>query len=495
MQNHYLAIFTQKNMAVLLLLGFASGLPLALTSGTLQAWMAVENVDLKTIGLFALVGQAYVFKFLWAPLMDRYVPPLFGRRRGWLVLTQLLLVVAIFVMGCLNPSQHLMWMATVAVFIAFFSASQDIVVDAYRTDLLTPEARGAGAAVSVLGYRIAMLVSSGLALWLAGRYLGWQYTYWLMAGLMLIGVLASLWATEPAATNAPKTLEQAVVIPFRDFLGRNNAWILLLLIIFYKMSDVFALSLSTAFLIRGVGFTLEQIAEIHKTLGLAATIVGVLLGGMLMQRMTLFRALLLFGVLQAASNFGYWILSVTDKHLLTMASVIVVENICSGMATAAFVALMMTLCNKSFSATQYALLSALSAIGRVYVGPLSGWFVESYGWSTFFLLSVAAAIPGLILLFVCRHTLESMQKTNEFTRRTEFSSQYRWAIYLLTAGGLLLISWVIFTVLVSLRLALPTQLSTLLLQSGALLCAIGITFGGILDYLAMRHERQLTVSK
>lgn len=219
MPNRYSNLFTQRNSIILLLLGFASGLPLALTSGTLQAWMTVENVNLKTIGIFSLVGQAYVFKFLWSPLMDRYTPSFLGRRRGWLLVSQLLLIIAIIAMGFMEPAKHLWWLAAVVVLVAFCSASQDIVFDAYKTDLLTTEERGTGAAVSVLGYRLAMLVSGGLALWIADRYLGWQSTYWLMAGLMLIGVFATLLAPEPDIRIAPpKTLEQAIVAPLRDFL-------------------------------------------------------------------------------------------------------------------------------------------------------------------------------------------------------------------------------------------------------------------------------------
>ncbi|KOC90019.1 AmpG family muropeptide MFS transporter, partial [Winslowiella iniecta] len=354
MGNNYLRIFTQRNAALLLLLGFASGLPLALTSGTLQAWMTVENVDLKTIGFFSLVGQAYVFKFLWSPMMDRYTPPFLGRRRGWLLISQLLLIVGIVAMGFMDPSRNLTLLAALAVLVAFCSASQDIVFDAWKTDVLPPEERGSGAAITVLGYRLAMLVSGGLALWLADRYLGWQATYWLMALMMIPGVIATLCAKEPTdAIPKPRTLEQAVMAPLRDFFNRNNAWLILSLIVLYKLGDAFAASLTTTFLIRGVGFDAGEVGLVNKTLGLLATIIGALYGGVLMQRLTLFRALMWFGMLQAVSNLGYWILSVTDKQMLSMASAVFVENLCGGMGTAAFVALLMTLCNKSFSATQF----------------------------------------------------------------------------------------------------------------------------------------------
>lgn len=490
MSKQYLNIFTQRNSVVLLLLGFASGLPLALTSGTLQAWMTVENIDLKTIGIFSLVGQAYVFKFLWSPFMDRYTPPFLGRRRGWLLISQLLLVAAIVAMGFMNPAQHLWWLATLAVLVAFCSASQDIVFDAYKTDLLAAEERGAGAAISVLGYRLAMLVSGGLALWLADRYFGWQSTYWLMAGLMLIGIAATLWAPEPDdSIAAPRTLEQAVVAPLRDFFARNNAWLILLLIVMYKMGDAFAGSLSTTFLIRGVGFDAGEVGLVNKTLGLFATIVGALFGGVLMQRLSLFRALMLFGLLQAVSNLGYWILAVTDKNIITMGSAIFLENLCGGMGTAAFVALLMTLCNKSFSATQFALLSALSAVGRVYVGPIAGWFVEAHGWPLFYLFSIAAALPGLLLLAVCRQTLEYTQKTDHFMPRSEFRQLYRWALRLLALGCSLLGIWLLLLIVGALGWGVLPVLTDGVLQLGAALSLLGIAMGSLLDYLALRRTQ------
>jgi PAT family beta-lactamase induction signal transducer AmpG len=490
MVSQYFNIFTQRNTLILLLLGFASGLPLALTSGTLQAWMTVENVDLKTIGIFSLVGQAYVFKFLWSPMMDRYTPSFFGRRRGWLILTQLLLVAAIFGMGYMDPSKELFWLAALAVLIAFASASQDIVFDAYKTDLLPAAERGSGAAVSVLGYRLAMLVSGGLALWLADRYLGWQHMYWLMAGLMLIGVIATIMAPEPEVSEpAPRTIEIAVVAPLKDFFGRNNAWLILLLIVMYKMGDAFAGSLSTTFLIRGVGFDAGEVGLVNKTLGLLATIIGALYGGMLMQRLSLFRALMIFGILQGVSNAGYWILAVTDKHLYSMGTAIFFENLCGGMGTAAFVALLMTLCNKSFSATQFALLSALSAVGRVYVGPIAGWFVEAHGWPLFYLFSIVAAVPGLLLLAVCRQTLEYTQQTDRFLPRKAFPGSYKLALRMLLLGCVLLAAWLITLVSNGLAWTNWDTLPQRLVEAAALICLSGIALGSTLDFLALRREK------
>lgn len=486
MDNHYLRMFTQRNAAILLLLGFASGLPLALTSGTLQAWMTVEGVDLKTIGFFSLVGQAYVFKFLWSPLMDRYTPPFLGRRRGWLLITQLLLIGGIALMGSMEPSRHLTLLAALAVLVAFCSASQDIVFDAWKTDVLPPEERGSGAAITVLGYRLAMLVSGGLALWLADRYLGWQATYWLMALMMLPGLIATLLAREPAdVATRPHTLEEAVMAPLRDFFNRDNAWLMLSLIVLYKLGDAFAASLTTSFLIRGVGFSAGDVGLVNKSLGLLATIIGALYGGVVMQRLSLFRALMLFGVLQAFSNLAYWLLSVTPPHMWSMASAVFVENLCGGMGTAAFVALLMSLCNRSFSATQFALLSALSAVGRVYVGPAAGWLVELWGWPTFYAFSVIAALPGLLLLAASKQSLLQSQASQHFNPRQHWPVGYRWALRLLAAGGALLAIWLLALALEAGGiLSLPSLLP--LFNLGCLLMLLGIFTGTLLDYLAQR---------
>ncbi|KTS00360.1 muropeptide MFS transporter AmpG [Pantoea dispersa] len=487
MTSHYLRIFTQRNAAVLLLLGFASGLPLALTAGTLQAWMTVENVDLKTIGFFSLVGQAYVFKFLWSPMMDRYTPPFLGRRRGWLLVTQLALIAGIVAMGFMQPSRDLTLLAALAVLVAFCSASQDIVFDAWKTDVLPPEERGSGAAITVLGYRLAMLISGGLALWLADRYLGWQATYWLMALLMVPGLIATLLAREPEApVREPHSLRQAVAFPLKDFFQRNNAWLLITLIILYKLGDAFAASLTTTFLIRGVGFSAGDVGLVNKTLGLLATIIGALYGGVLMQRLSLFRALMIFGVLQAISNFAYWLLAVTPPHLWSMASAVFIENLCGGMGTAAFVALLMTLCNKSFSATQFALLSALSAVGRVYVGPAAGWLVELWGWPVFYAFTVVAAVPGLLLLWACRGTLQAMQHSGEFMNRSLWPQGYRWTVRLFAAGCTLLALWLLTLALRAADIWHSATLPTHLFEAGMALALLAVLLGVMLDWLALR---------
>ena len=310
-----------------------------------------------------------------------------------------------------------------------------------------------------------------------------------MAALLIPCIIPTLIAPEPSdVIPVPRSLEQAVAAPLRDFFGRNNAWLILLLIVLYKLGDAFAMSLTTTFLIRGVGFDAGEVGVVNKTLGLFATIVGALYGGVLMQRLTLFRALLIFGILQGASNAGYWLLSITDKHMISMATAVFFENLCGGMGTAAFVALLMTLCNKSFSATQFALLSALSAVGRVYVGPVAGWFVEAHGWPTFYLFSVVAAVPGILLLLVCRQTLEYTQRTEHFMPRTEYQAAYRFALRLLMAGCLALVVWLAVLILnATTTLSLPFE--TQLLDAGVLLAIVGILTGGMLDFMSLRKTQ------
>ncbi len=392
--------YASPRVLSLLALGFASGLPLALTSGTLQAWATVENVSLTQIGFLTLVGSAYTLKFLWAPLIDRFAFPILGRRRGWILISQLLLALSIVGMGLLSPGTNLMPLALLAVFVAFMSATQDIAFDAYSTDVLHQDERAAGAALRVLGYRVAMLVSSGLALILADKWLGWQYTYMLMGLLMAGCMVATLLAPEPELkVKPPRNLRDAVVEPFKEFFSREGALSLLLLIVLYKLGDAFAGALSTTFLIRGAGFSLSEIGYINKIFGLASTIAGALLGGSMMARLGLYRALMLFGILQAVSNLGYWVLAVNSSELWLMAVVVGLENLCGGLGTVASVALLMALCNRQFSATQFALLSALAAVGRTYLaGPLTPFLVEGLGWPTFFLVTIVIALPGLFLL-------------------------------------------------------------------------------------------------
>lgn len=403
-------------------------------------------------------------------------------------------------MGLMDPKEHLWWLAAVAVLVAFCSASQDIVFDAYKTDLLSAEERGAGAAISVMGYRISMLVSGGLALWLVEHFVTWQQLYLLMASLMLIGVYATLSAKEPLIKSPPPTtLYEAIYEPFVEFFSRNNAWITLLLIIFYKMGDAFVMALSTNFLLNKLRFSLGEVGTINKTFGLFATILGALYGGYVMQKMSLFKALLIFGILQAISNFGYWFLTVTPANIYTTSSVIFIENIFSGMGTAAFVALLMTLCNHSLSATQFALLSALSAIGRVYVGPIASMLVSKYDWPTFYLISIIISLPSIFLLLICKPSLFYIQQTGQFMRRTYFKQTYKLAILCLAISVGIFIFWLIVTVACyfsTCQIYLFTQHIELwlkmliykeqLINFSIIMATIGFILGAILDYLAIR---------
>lgn len=411
-KNGFLELLTNRRIGVVLFLGFSSGLPLALTSGTLQAWMAVENVDLSVIGIFSLVGLPYTFKFLWSPLMDRYVPPFWGRRRGWMLTTQVALLLGLIAMAQTSPVRSAGLMATLALLVVFASASQDIVFDAYRTDVLRPRERGLGAAVSVGGYRVAMLVSGALALILADR-LGWERTYLLMAGLIGVGMLATWLGPEPdEQTRPPRTLREAVLGPLREFFSRRGAITLLLLIVLYKLGDAFAGTLTTAFLLRGPGFSLTEVGVVNKGMGLAATLIGALGGGLLLARLGLYGSLMLFGLLQAVTNLGFMGLAAAGKNYAMMVAVVGLENLAGGMGTAAFVALLMALCDHRYSATQYALLSALAVLGRVYVGPSAGFLVEAVDWTPFFFITFLAALPGLILLWYARHLIDFMERKN-----------------------------------------------------------------------------------
>lgn len=386
-------------MVALLLLGFASGLPLFLTSQTLQAWMKTAGVDLGTIGWFSLVALPYSLKFLWSPLLDRYVPPFLGRRRGWLLVTQILLTLAIAAMSLQNPQQALQLLAINALIIAFLSASQDIAFDAYRTDILEEREMGAGAAVTVLGYRIALLLTGSLALILADR-ISWPITYLVLAGLMLFTVGFTLFAPETVNDRPPETLRDAVVLPFQEFFQRKGVQqgiLILVFIVLYRLGDALVNNMVTPFLL-DIGFTQTDIGAIRGGMGLFATIVGILVGGALLSQWGINRSLWIFGGLQAISNLAYFVLAQVGLSYPIMVLAINIENFCAGLGTAAFVAFLMSLCNPRFSATQFALLSSLMAVSRDILSAPAGDIAKATGWPLFFLITLIAALPGLILL-------------------------------------------------------------------------------------------------
>ena len=390
-------LLKSRKMFFLFLLGFSSGLPIALTRGTLQAWLTESNIDIKTIGLFALVGYPYIFKFLWAPIMVRFVPPFLGVHRGWMVICQLILMLLLFLIGHSDPASNVQIVAVLAVLVAFFGASQDIVIDAYRTELLGKGELGTGAGLFITAYRIAMIVSGSVALIMAD-HMSWSTVYTIMAGMLLIGVLAAVAAPEPQVEIAkPKTLREAVIDPLREYFRRTGAVEILLFIILYKLGDVLALALQTKFLL-GLGFTKSDIGYISKGFGLAMTIVGSLLGGAMMDRLGMKRALILFGLLQGVSIISFAGVAEAGKNYYVMASALAFENLCSGLGNAAFIGFLMGLCNKRFSATQYALLTSLGAIAPVIAASTTGYIVDAIGWTNFFIFCTASAAPGLLLL-------------------------------------------------------------------------------------------------
>lgn len=391
-------------MAGLALLGFSSGIPFYLTSRTLQAWLTADGIGLTAIGLFSLVSLPYSLKFLWAPFLDRFHPLGAGRRKGWLLVTQAALVAAVAAMALADPRSALSRLAIAAAAVAFFSATQDIVIDAYRTDVLPPDLAPAGAAVHVLGYRAALIVTGSLALALAdpaNRFsLSWPGVYAVLAGLIALAAAACLRLPEPLSAGAPTGLREAVVLPFRDFFARKGARraaLILTFIFLFRIGDFILGNMTTPFLL-SAGFSQTDVAAMLGGLGLLATIAGALAGGELAARIGVVRCLWVTGVLQAASNLAYFVLAQAGPHKALMTGAIVIENFCSGLGTAAFVGFLMGLCNPRFSATQYALLSSLMAAGRdVLVSP-AGAVAGVLGWPGFFAFSFAAALPGLLLL-------------------------------------------------------------------------------------------------
>jgi MFS transporter, PAT family, beta-lactamase induction signal transducer AmpG len=482
---------------VVLFLGFASGIPLALTAGAMQAWLTMEGMDLTTIGFIGLVALPYTFKFLWAPLMDRFEPRLLGRRRGWIVLVQFVIAAGLFFLSKTSPTHSTQIFGAIALVVAFSSASLDVVIDAYRADLLPPNERGLGSSFTVLGYRVAIVISGGITFIWAQQLGSWPQVYMIMASVMvttavlssfllpkihadfkplnsdpkrelvgffmlLLGVAVGFYSSEillsalsidSESTNnwerlffvltqvtcalglglwlARKSGFATLNSSLETFFNEKSAVIFLLLIVLYKIGDAFAMSLTTAFLMRGMGFEAIEVGIASKTIGLLATIVGAMLGGFIMMYVRLSSALFIFGVLQLVSNLGYYLLAESGKGAwgtveipafnlliakltdptnmdLLLLSVMGTENLSGGMGTAALLALLMGLCNKKFSATHFALLSAIASIGRVFVGPFSGVMAEQMGWPGFFLSSLVIAVPGVWLVFVMRKKIDSV---------------------------------------------------------------------------------------
>ena len=384
-------------MLVALVMGFACGLPLLLTISLLQAWMQEEGVDLTVIGLMALVGLPYTLKFLWAPFLDRFTLPFLGRRRGWLLVAQIALGCSIAGLGMADPANSPWMLSFAALLVTFFSASQDIIVDAYRREDLSDEELGLGSALYINGYRAGMLLASGGGLILSD-HMPFSHVYLIMACCMLPGLLTTLLAHEPPLTSGkPKTMKEAVLNPLTDYFSRNGALWILAFILLYKLGDTMASSISTPFYI-DIGYSRTEIGAVVKIFGFWATVLGTLTGGVMMIKLGINRSLWIFGLLQALSTAGFAVLANLGHSITALSSVIAFENLSGGMGTAAYAAFMASITNKKFTATQYALLSSLMGIPRVLASAPTGFLAKYVGWSEFFILCTLIAIPGMLLL-------------------------------------------------------------------------------------------------
>jgi PAT family beta-lactamase induction signal transducer AmpG len=394
------AIFNRR-MLTCVFTGLASGMPLYVLFQLVPAWLRDEGVSLTEIGLFALVGIPYTWKFLWAPLMDRWVPPFLGRRRGWMLICQIGLIISIGVLGMFQPADSTWLIAWLAVAVAFFSASQDVAVDAFRREILPDEELGLGSAIHVQAYRISSLVPGSLSLILAD-FLPWSTVFWITSAFMGVGVMMSLLVSEPDSELPQDTsLRQAVIAPFTEYLNRRR-WSGLLLVLgfmfLYKVGDNMATALATPFYL-DMGFSKTQIGLVAKHAALWPAIIGGLLGGVIMIRLGINRALWLFGVVQVVSILGFAILASVGPLLWVLAAVISFEYLGVGMGTAAFTAFIARETSKTYAATQFALFTALAALPRTFANASTGVIVEQVGWVDFFLLCAILAIPGMVLLF------------------------------------------------------------------------------------------------
>jgi PAT family beta-lactamase induction signal transducer AmpG len=394
------ALFNRR-MLICVFTGFSSGLPLYLLINLLPAWLRTEGVDLKTIGFFALIQLPYTWKFLWSPLLDRYALPLLGRRRGWMLITQLILLASIPLFGTLHPKLDIWTIVALSTVVAFFSASQDIVLDAFRREILPDPELGLGTSIHVNAYRISSLVPGALALILADR-LPWSTVYVVTALFMLPGIALTLFAREPLLVKGrPRTLREAVIEPFHEFITRNGwraALLVLLFIFLYKLGDSMATALATPFYL-DMGFTMTDIGVIAKNAGLWASVIGGLLGGLWMVRIGINRGLWIFGVVQLVSILGFaWLAYVHTPDRPLLAFVIAFEALGVGLGTAAFTAYIARTTDPRYTATQYALFTSLAAVPRTVINATTGWIVERTGWLDFYLLCTVLALPGMLLL-------------------------------------------------------------------------------------------------
>ncbi len=396
-------------MLAILLLGAASGYPNQLTESALQAWLKDGGATNTTIGIMSYVAWPYLLKPLWAPFIDRYPLPFLGRRRGWILAMQIALAAGIALFALQNPASSLAPIALCAVAIVFFSATQDIAIDAYRTDVAAPSERGLAAAATNLGYRSAAWTASALALVIAGA-VGWRAAFLVLAGLMLLFCLATLYAPSSHNDYRPRSLRESIIEPLRELLGSPSALTLLLVVLLFKVGDAFANKLFTPFMM-DVGFSKIEIGLIIKALFTASALLGSVLGGILMVRLGLLRSMLAFGVLQALSNLLYCALAVAGKSYPIMAAAVIIEHIAGAMGGIALVALIMAMCDARYTAFQYALLSALALLPRYSLGYPAGWMADHGGWYVYFVASFALALPGLAIVWWKRRAIEALDHT------------------------------------------------------------------------------------
>ncbi|KTC81397.1 AmpG family muropeptide MFS transporter [Legionella brunensis] len=394
-----------KRLLIIFLLGFSSGLPLALLSGTLQAWYADVGMSVLATGMLSLISLPYAYRIAWGPLLDRYSLLPIGRRRSWMLVMQIALLVGFNAMAWFSPKTSPEIMAILAFSLACFSATQDVAIDAHRVEYLSTREHGLGASVAVFGYRLALLIAGGLALVIA-KHFGWAFTYRLMGILMVAGIIATLWSSEPTTQLTTSTsFVSSFIAPVKDLLTRRGVIPLLFFILFYKLGEAFTATTSgivMPFLIQGVGFSLDTIGYVNKMIGISSILLGGLAAGMILMRWSLFSALLAFGLLQAATNILFILLAIMGKNLALFATAVICDNFAAGMGSTALVALFMRLVNKSFTGTQFSLLVAVSALPRIFSGPLAAMLQMWLGWIGLYQLSFILALGFVPFLLMIR---------------------------------------------------------------------------------------------
>lgn len=402
-------VLASPKMLAIMVLGAASGFPNQITESALQAWLKDSGASNTDIGVMTYVALPYLLKFLWAPFIDRYPLPFLGRRRGWVFAVQIGLAIAIAAFAVQNPAASLTPITICAVMIVFLSATQDIAFDAYRTDVSKPHERGLAAAANNLGYRTAAWLASAFALVVAD-FFGWRPAFLILAAVMAAFCIATYFAPEPDyQAESPRTLGESVVTPLKELIGSPGAILFILLVVLFKAGDAFALKLFTPFMM-DVGFSKTEIALVLKALFTGSAVAGAVLGGVLMVKLGLLRSMLIFGVLQAASNMLYYVLAITGKSYPIMVTAVVVDNMAGAMGNIASVALIMALCDIRFSAFQYALLSSIALLPRYSLGGPAGWVADRGGWDDYFVVSLLIALPGLVMVWFMRQKIHALDQ-------------------------------------------------------------------------------------